>query len=41
VVSRSGNGVRTIAPHNDAILNGAVEVRVPVEARAIRSWEEV
>jgi hypothetical protein len=40
MVSRHGKGVRTIATRSDAILNGTVEVRVPVEveARIARSW---
>ena len=35
MASRSGNGVRTMAPRNNAILNSLVEVRVPI---TVKTW---
>ena len=35
MVSRSGNGVRPMAPRNKAILNGAIEARVAI---VVKSW---
>ena len=35
MASRSGNGVRTIAPRNHAILNSLVEARVPI---IVKTW---
>jgi hypothetical protein len=35
VTRRHGQRVRTIAPHNNAILDGVVKTPVPVEPRTL------